>query len=225
MAIIPKIIHYVWVGGDIPERVRSLIAHNKIFTAEYEVKIWTEQNLPRLNRFALAAYRNKKWAFVADYVRFVALYKYGGIYLDTDQKLLKSIDGLRELEFFAGWNRSKTYIYTGIIGCVPKSDIINTVLEEYENIEFSLTQTSPAVLTRCFYDQKDSPLIKIFPSSYFYPVEIGEKESGRILVHTYSTHLWDESWVPFVRLRRFLRRIGVIRLYHILKGIRVRLRY
>tara|TARA_B100000989_G_scaffold39741_1_gene25200 strand:- start:12090 stop:12752 length:663 start_codon:yes stop_codon:yes gene_type:complete len=212
--MIPKILHYVWVGSEIPERVQSLIDHNKTHTPDYDIKVWTEQNLPKLNKFAENAYRKKKWAFVSDYVRFVALRRYGGIYLDTDQKLLKNIDDLLDLDFFAGWNKDETYIYTGIIGCVPESDIVNRILEVYGTIEFDIKQSSPKVLTRCFVEQMVDPKFKIFDSSYFYPVEAGEKDDGRILAHTYATHLWDESWVSFVRLRRFLRRTGFVSFYH-----------
>ena len=35
------------------------------------------------------AYEAKKWAFVSDYARFEILYKYGGLYFDTDVELVK----------------------------------------------------------------------------------------------------------------------------------------
>ena len=75
--------------------------------------------------------------FVSDYVRFVVLKNYGGVYLDTDQMLLKNIDDLLSLNFFAGWNKDRTYIYTGNIGCVPESDIVDKILQVYDNIEFN----------------------------------------------------------------------------------------
>ena len=31
-----------------------------------------------------AAYKEKKWAFVSDYARIDVVYKYGGIYMDTE---------------------------------------------------------------------------------------------------------------------------------------------
>ena len=41
-------------------------------------------------KYVQEAYSQKMYAFVADYCRFYALYKYGGFYLDTDVKVLKS---------------------------------------------------------------------------------------------------------------------------------------
>lgn len=216
--MIPKILHYVWVGSEIPQRVQSLISHNKKHTPDYIIKVWSEKNLPSLNSFAKNAYGKKNWAFVSDYVRFVALRQYGGIYLDTDQMLLRNIDDLLSLNFFAGWNKDGTHIYTGIIGCVPELDIVEKILEVYDNLEFNVSQshkahTSPIILTRCFEEQTTDLNCKIFDSSYFYPLQPGEKDNGKIFPDAYAIHLWDESWVRFSRLRRFLRRIGFTRFY------------
>ena len=39
-----------------------------------------------------AAFELKKYAFVSDYARLWIIYNYGGISLDTDDELIKSID-------------------------------------------------------------------------------------------------------------------------------------
>ena len=39
--------------------------------------------------------KEKKWAFLTDYIRLKVVYEHGGIYLDTDVELIKSIDDLR----------------------------------------------------------------------------------------------------------------------------------
>ena len=41
------------------------------------------------------AYENKKWGFVPDFARLDIIYHYGGIYLDTDVEIKRSIDKLR----------------------------------------------------------------------------------------------------------------------------------
>jgi mannosyltransferase OCH1-like enzyme len=43
--MIPKILHYVWVGGKpMPERVLQDIASWCRFCPDYEVKLWNEKN-------------------------------------------------------------------------------------------------------------------------------------------------------------------------------------
>lgn len=51
----------------------------------------------------------KKYAFVSDIVRLYALYNYGGIYLDSDIKVLKNFDDLLANRAFTGFE-SKDYI-------------------------------------------------------------------------------------------------------------------
>ncbi len=214
--MIPKIIHYIWLGSKIPFRVNKLINNNKTHTPDYLVKIWTEENLPNLNNFAEEAFNKKNWAFVSDYVRFVTLYNYGGIYLDTDQKLLKNIDELLKYSFFAGKNKEGTHIYTGIVGSVPKSKFIKKIKKEYDILKYSKKQSSPIVLTRCYKNFSKKSELKIFDFNYFYPVQAGEF-TKKINENAFSTHLWDESWVNFVFLRRLLRWTGIMKIYHSVK--------
>ena len=53
--MIPKIIHYIWVGSDIPENIQQQIEKNKQFFGDYTVKIWTEENIPELKGITLRA--------------------------------------------------------------------------------------------------------------------------------------------------------------------------
>lgn len=52
------------------------------------------------SRFLRECYKKGLWAYVADYVRYWALYNYGGIYLDTDIQLVKNFDAFLEKGFF-----------------------------------------------------------------------------------------------------------------------------
>ena len=62
---------------------------------DYEIKEWNENNFDiKSSDFAYNAYKNKKWAFVADYCRISVLLNEGGIYLDTDMEVIKSFDVL-----------------------------------------------------------------------------------------------------------------------------------
>ena len=79
MSRIPKVIHYIWLGSEIPKKVQRVINKNQQFFQGYKIKIWTEDNIPPLNRFARYVYAEKKWAFVSDYLRFYIFYKEGGI--------------------------------------------------------------------------------------------------------------------------------------------------
>jgi len=173
--------------------------------------------MPPLNTFAKNAYALKKWAFVSDYLRFVILYKEGGIYLDTDMDVIRSLDDLLINDFFSGWNRGGTDIYTGIIGATAKNPCIRNILVYYDSLDGTIYPTSPQILTECYHSMKNQKELKIFESVYFYPLLDGEIATEKRLKHAYTNHLWHESWRLYVPLRRILRRLGIIKFYHLFK--------
>lgn len=71
---------------------------------DYELKLWNTTNFDIENSipYVKEAFVNRKWAFVADYVRMYALYTEGGIYLDSDVKVLKRFDEFLNHSFFSG---------------------------------------------------------------------------------------------------------------------------
>ncbi|RGX78343.1 hypothetical protein DXA68_12330 [Bacteroides stercorirosoris] len=103
--MIPKIIHYCWFGGKpLPPKAKKYIESWKKFCPDYEIKEWNESNFDvHCCRYVEEAYNAKKWAFVSDYARFLALYNEGGIYFDTDIEVLKPFDNLLGCGAFFGF--------------------------------------------------------------------------------------------------------------------------
>ena len=217
--MIPKIIHYIWIGGEIPKNIEAQIKKNSKFFKGYEVKIWTEENMPKLNEFAKRAYEEKQWAFVSDYLRFVILREYGGIYLDTDMDVLKPLDDLLNQPFFSGWDRTGKYVYAGIVGVEAKHIYISTIVAKYNEIAIGLYPTSPEIMTVCYNEYEEKESLNILDSKYLYPLLDGERITQKALEFAYTNHLWHESWRNYVWLRRLLRRIGLMQIYHKLRGI------
>ena len=62
---------------------------------DYELILWDTSRIDiNSNQWLKQAYENKKYAFAADYIRFYALYYYGGNYLDADVEVFKSFTPL-----------------------------------------------------------------------------------------------------------------------------------
>lgn len=117
--MIPKIIHYCWFGGKpLPESVKRMKASWMKHMPDYEIKQWDESNINiHSNQYMEEAYREKKWAFVSDYVRLEVLKKYGGIYLDTDVEVFRSFDIFLSNRAFCGMeDDGDIYLATCIIG-------------------------------------------------------------------------------------------------------------
>jgi mannosyltransferase OCH1-like enzyme len=198
--MIPKIIHYCWFGPqEKSEIAQKCIASWRSFCPDFEFKEWTEKNSANYhNKFYRDAYRKKKYAFVADCVRIQALYEYGGVYLDVDMLLIKSIDDLLSLDFFSGFEVDKRAAY-GLFGGIAKHRFFDRMKQFYDSTPFN--EFSLPVITHTF-----SPLVQtenlnkneqIFSLEYFYALPYqnrNEDHSKFITEKSYAVHLWDHSW-------------------------------
>ncbi len=71
---------------------------------DYDFMLWDMNSfdvdgVPYVKQAASA----RKWAFASDYIRLWAIYNYGGIYLDSDIKVLKSFDDLLSEKAFTAF--------------------------------------------------------------------------------------------------------------------------
>ena len=194
--MIPKIIHYCWLsGGDYPELTKKCIDSWKKVLPDYEVVLWDmkRDNIGEVP-WVKEAFEAKKYAFAADYVRFYALYNYGGIYLDADVEALKSFTPLLEGHYFMG---EEYYgdIEAAVMGSEPKTDWVKFCLDHYKDRHFIKNDGS--------YDMRPVPLlvneaVKVYglevkSYSYFSP-----KNNYAGTIHqnedTYTIHHFDGKW-------------------------------
>lgn len=136
--MIPKKIHYVWVGGNPkPKDIQKCMRTWKKYLPDYEIVEWNESNFDiNSHPFVKAAYKAKKWAFVSDYIRAYVLYKEGGIYLDTDNCVLRNLDKLLDNKAFVGFENTN-YPFTACFGAEPKHKFTKAILDYYDNLDFS----------------------------------------------------------------------------------------
>lgn len=81
----------------MPKEQQVYIEGWKRLMPDYEFKCWSEKEID-INAvpFTKEAYEAGKLAFVADYTRVYALVYEGGIYMDTDVKLIGSLERFRQ---------------------------------------------------------------------------------------------------------------------------------
>ena len=155
------------------------------------------------------AYENKKYAFVTDYVRLYALYNFGGVYMDTDVEIIKSIDDFLNCKGFSSFE-STNLVPTGILASEKELPIIKELLEYYTNKKFinadGSFDTTPntKTITDTFvkYGLKQNnkkQVIKDFTfyeSDYFCPIDCKTKVK-KITDNTYTIHWFAGSWLPY----------------------------
>ncbi len=208
--MIPKIIHYCWFGhGEKSKLIKKCMKSWKKYCPDYEIIEWNEENfdISAAPQYVQDAYKEKRWAFVADYARLWIVYSYGGIYLDTDVEIIKKIDDvLSDDAFFAFANSTK--INTGLgFGAVKGFELVKTLMDDYNGINFYLddgsvnTLTCVAINTPCFLNygfRLDNTLQKIdgctlYPTDYFCPKTYSTYKP-EITENTYSIHWYNLSW-------------------------------
>lgn len=207
--MIPKIIHYCWFGrGEMPQLAKKCIASWHQYMPDWEFKLWNEDNFDvAAVPYTREAYEAKKYAFVTDYVRLWALYNEGGVYMDTDVEVLKSLDDLLHLSAFTGYEGSKKLPpVTGIIASVSHGTWVKEQLDSYENAHFLMEDGSYDMTTNTVriaalmrdngfvqngveQDYKD---LHVFPVTYFCP----RQTTGELLFseNTYCDHHCMGSW-------------------------------
>ena len=135
--MIPKTIHYCWFGGKpLPELALKCIDSWKEFCPDYEIICWDESNTDlNENDYIREAYENKKWAFITDYVRLKVLYEQGGVYMDTDVQVCKSLDLFLNNSAFSGFENDHQ-IPTGIMASEAGHPFFKRLLKYYDGRHF-----------------------------------------------------------------------------------------
>lgn len=207
--MIPKIIHYCWFGGKkLPQRAKKYISSWKKFNPDYKIIEWNEKNFDITScKYVYEAYQAKKFAFVTDYVRLFVLYTYGGIYMDTDVEVTKSLDCLLNYPAFSGFERNDK-IPTGTMGAEKGNKWIETLLKDYDerpfikengqldlttNVELITNTTIANYSLRLDNTEQHLKDFSIFPFDWLCAKDLLD---GKIKMtkNTYTIHHFAGSW-------------------------------
>lgn len=210
MKMIEKVIHYCWFGEHpLTDDAQRCISSWKKYLPDYKIIEWNESNFDvRCCDYVEEAYQNKKWAFVSDYARFDILYKYGGLYFDTDVELIKNIDDIITKGSFFGIEKSSNEVAPGLgMGAVAGMDVYREILDVYQHRHFInldgtmnqivISKYTSSVLKKHGLEPENRLQyvagIYIYPSEYFCPMDYN---TGKLLVtaNTRSVHYYTGTW-------------------------------
>ena len=214
--MIPKTIHYCWYGrGKFSPEIEMCIASWRKHCPDFEIKEWNEDNSPMDTPWIRDAYKHQKYAFVADYMRFFALFQEGGVYMDTDMLLVRPIDGFLQDGLFLG-REDAFNASMGIIGSEKGNAFCKMCLDYYNNTKFDVV--SPPIVTRFItpqlfpygFTEEDTTQhltngLTVYRSSYFYPIHYLQEFALEDVMQyakpdTYGIHLWNKSWTDELQL-------------------------
>lgn len=210
--MIPKVVHYCWFGrGKKTELVIKCINSWKRILSDYEVKEWNEDNFDLdMYPYAREAYNSCKFAFVTDVVRLYVLYHEGGIYMDTDVEVVKSLDPFLHHCAFLGFESDED-ISTGIMASEKGGLWVKENLNHYVGRHFIKKDgtlditTNVIVVTDALFlhglkrdnSYQDFPgFITIYPKDIFSPKSYTDGKI-RLTENTVTIHHFAGSWGTF----------------------------
>lgn len=213
--MIPKIIHYCWFGGaEKSELIQKCINSWKKRCPEYEIIEWNENNFDiNTIQYIKEAYEAKKWAFVSDVVRLIVLIRYGGIYLDTDVKILEDnvFDQYLLYKNVLVFDNERSIASGLFCASIKNSELLESFLECYKNIHFDCkkmktnTAMNKPVIKKYFPTLKWNAETQIINNTYI----MSPGEYNLIMKH-YGTRSWLENNPGYVvtkdnKLKKILR--------------------
>lgn len=207
--MIPKRIHYCWFG-DKPKSdlAQKCIQSWKKYCPDYELIEWNEKNFD-VSRYHYAeyCYKNKKWAFLSDFVRLVVVAEYGGLYFDTDVELVKSFDDLLQYDAFFGFENNENVNTGEGFGAVKGHPAVEAMKQEYMHLQeekdgIYRTEACPALNTKALLsfglkltgERQNLNGIEVLPVDFLNPYD---DPTGRLhrTENTYSIHWYSKSWL------------------------------
>ena len=230
--MIPKIIHYVWVGNaPKSDLILKCIESWKKYCPDYEIKEWGNDDVAKINNaYVQEAFKCKKWAFVSDYLRLYALEKFGGFYFDSDLEATQNIDKFRKHKFVTGYEfyANQYFPFTAFMGAEKGSIIISDLLAQYDNLHFmnadgTYNQMTNTVRVSKYFGDKYNVLPPydgtqttklnndgiIYPS-HFFCTPVFNKPN-------YTIHLFNGSWLDGWdrKIKLQIGKFKIIRFKHI----------
>ena len=201
--LIPKLIHRIWVGGAMPAEFAEFGETWARNHPDWEMRLWTEENLPLLRNQRLFDDAPNVVAsrlvprMRANLARYELLHRYGGLYVDTDFVSVQPIDSLIDgLDCFAA-EEKPGLIANGLMGSTPGHPLLEALIVGAERSVKdqpglpSWRTTGPAYLTQVAQRVGGMSLLpreRIYP--YHHTQLLGDGSPPDIAPDVVCHHVW-----------------------------------
>ena len=201
---IPKIIHQIWLGSDVPEVFNKWMSTWASLEG-WEYHLWTDEKVKNLKLHNQSVYnQSTNYGEKSDILRLELLSRFGGVYVDVDFECLKPdlFDELhRSFDFYIGFEPlehgfvqkfNMFKVCNAIIASTPSHPLIQDLITNlkanyyayYKNCSV-IQRTGPSYLTRMICEHEMAGLHAkrnmYLPCTFFYPTS--EQETRYYLEH------------------------------------------
>lgn len=206
--MIPRKIHFVWLGSELPKLRAALIGRCRALHPRLEVRVWGDREALALvtamgtGLAQCLGQSNLAFATQCDLVRYHVVAHEGGIYLDTDFLMLRPMEALRKASFFAAYQEPGV-LCNGVFGAVRGHPIFGRIFERLRGADYTLPPhllAGPQMFTPlCQETEQSDPAARLLAPPSFSPVHYEQKHDLNAwlagdLSQTYGAHLWAHSW-------------------------------
>jgi FkbM family methyltransferase len=203
--MIPKVIHFTIPENPVAEQIDAIRIARDLLHG-WTINVWQDPIDTR--GLLLENYYPKanSGAQYADLLRLDIIYKYGGIYLDSDIIIKKDLTPLLTLDnFFCSENG--TALTNAAFGAKPKSQLIfrliNALLEHEPDWSAPPNEsTGPKLFSRTLRWDASAAIL---PRETFYPYNWNEPEKAPSHT-TLGVHKWSASWLEPRKRNRHARK-------------------
>ena len=225
--MIPKILHQTYKSTSLPDNYRKFQEKLLFLHPDWEYKFWTDPD----NEFFLRTYYPHFYKFYIsipikivkfDFIRYVYLYHFGGVYLDIDYEMLKPFDLLQYNLVLPRESDDYKPLYLGnsLLASIPKHPFweytINVLIKNIENISTYIDEedviniSGPGLITRTYHSFKEKDKIYIPPREHFNPPIPKNNDEYKMIIdkHTsYGIHHCTGSWRALSKSQRILKKL------------------
>lgn len=225
--MIPKIIHYIWLGDidNMPKLSKKCIDSWKKHLLNYEIIFWDECKIRSTFKeneieFFNKMVKLKKFAFAADYARCIILDKFGGVYLDTDIEIIRDITPLLSVsDVFLGLeddNKPNCAVIGATSNNIFLKKLIKFIIQADGLTEIPILAYEALLgISERFCNLNRLTIIDgiaVYPEQFFYPYNPYRRDSlsqlmfSDITEETYAIHHWAKTWklTIFERIKKRL---------------------
>lgn len=208
-ALIPRQVHRAWLGGSEPEWTRPFADTWR--RPGWQLVEWNDDNVESLfplhNQAVYDAAEeiapNHVGQLRSDVLRYELLWRFGGIWVDTDSELLQPLDSLIDgLECFAAWEVQTQWIANGLMGSRPGHPFIWRLIDGLqrnvarESRSKPNRMTGPQYLTRTWRQHGETDGVAVLPQRLIYPygyAEIADHGPGDEWPDAVVAHHWQNK--------------------------------
>ena len=190
---IPKILHQIWLGNNqMPTEFKQWLENWRKLHPDWTYILHTDKDIP--DEYKQYIDTCKHYSSKSNILRLYVVYKYGGVYCDTDFDWNKNIDCFLDNKFIIAEEYPGLYC-NAFFGSVANNEILKSQLDLIHKYCSLNPPWGPSLMTITLNKFKNMDKYKVLPTKYVYPYLWNLPFSpASKFPDAYLVHHWRKSW-------------------------------